>query len=81
MPEMFWSFDEPAFVPPFTLDRRPWLVHPDHGVDPRQTSSGPSPAGTRCEAKGGILPDPHVYNLCVAACTAGESPVVRAKEM
>src|SRR5919106_871829 len=34
-------------------------AHADGGADPRPTSRGPAPAGTRCEAKGGILPDSH----------------------
>ena len=58
------------------------LSHAIGGAGPRQTSSGPAPAGTTAEAKGGRLPDPHRPTfLCVAtSALPGSELEVRAKE-
>src|SRR5919106_1015710 len=58
------------------------LTHADVGVDPRQTSSGPAPAGTAVRQRGAYSRIRIVGNLCVAACALpGSEPAVRAKEI
>jgi hypothetical protein len=56
----------------YCLTQLGFSAHAAAGVDPRQTSSGPAPAGTHVRQRGAYSRIRIVLTFCVAACAAGE---------